>query len=476
MDAYFKFLSIHGIYDAMARISGKYIGTRAFYASALSIMLPIAIQNGLTNFVNLLDNVMVGRIGTEAMSGVSISNQLIFVFNLCIFGPVSGAGICSAQFFGKEDVEGIRESMRVKLVSGLAVSLLAIALFLSKGRFLISLFLRGDSNGGDMDATLAFGFSYLRIMLIGLPGFVMTQVYSSMLREGGETILPMKAGMAAIAVNLFLNWVLIFGNLGFPALGADGAAIATVISRYVEALSIIIVSRFSGRFRYMEGLYSSFRISSGLAGRILVSSLPLMLNETAWSFGMTFISQCYSTRGLNAVAGVNISTTINNLFNVTVLAMGNTIGIMIGHLLGAGKCDEAVDTDRKLIAFDLFIAAGTGIILSFIAPLFPMIYNTTEGARRIATQMILSQALILPLFAFKNGTYFTLRSGGRVIITILFDSAFLWIVGVPIAYFTSRYTSLPVYAIFLLVQAGDIIKCVIGYILVRKRIWVRRIV
>lgn len=452
-------------------------GDKAFYMMVLSIALPIMIQNGFTNFVNLLDNLMVGRIGTEEMSGVSVANQLIFVFNLSIFGTVSGAGIFGSQFFGKKDYEGIRTTLRFKIVIGTLLTVFATLIFILFGDRLISLFLTGDSNGGDLEATLHYAHSYLRIMLFGLPGFMLTQSYSSTLRECGDTLLPMKAGISAILTNLVFNYLLIFGHFGFPKMGCQGAAIATVLSRYVEAVLIISVSRTNTKKNpFLIGVWKTMRIERSMMKRIMKAALPLILNETFWSLGMTALMQCYSTRGLNAVAGCNIFSTISNLFNVTFMSIGNAIGIIIGQLLGAGKTEEAVDTDRKLIVFSIMIATLTAIILALLSPLFPRLYNTTNGARLIAMEMILAHSICLPLFSFKNATYFTLRSGGMVWITIIFDSAFLWVVSVPIAFIISRFTSVGVVWIYLSVQAGDLLKCILGYILVKKRVWVRNIV
>lgn len=461
----------------MGKIKNKYIGDKAFYTTVLAIAVPIMIQNGFTNFVSLLDNLMVGRVGTEEMSGVSISNQLLFVFNLCIFGIVSGAGIYGAQYFGKKDDEGIRITIRFKIIFSTIITLCSILLFIFQGETLISLFLQGNSDGGDLEATLYYGRKYLRVMLFGLPGFAITQVYASTLREGGETVLPMKAGIFAILTNLVFNYLLIYGRFGFPCLGVEGAAIATVISRYVECSIIIIIShKRKDKYSYLASLYSTLLIPKKMLIDITKAALPMILNETLWSLGMTFMSQCYSTRGLNAIAGSNISSTINNLFNVTFMSVGSAISIIIGQMLGAGKTEEAVDTDRKLITFSVLVGAGTGIVMAIVAPYFPNLYNTTEGAKLVATQLILAQACCLPIFGFKNASYFTIRSGGRVWITIIFDSAFMWAVSVPIAYLVSRYTSLSVLWIFLTVEAGDLIKCAIGYYLVKKRIWVRNIV
>ena len=217
----------------------KFIGDKKFYLMVLSIAVPIMIQNGITNFVSLLDNIMIGRIGTEQMSGAAIVNQLIFVYNLCIFGGVSGAGIFTAQYFGQKDHEGVRQTLRYKLWMAVILTALTIVLFLTAGDSLISMYLKGDGGAKEIQDTLAYGRQYLLIMLLGLPPFMMVQVYASTLRECGETVLPMKAGIVAVLINLAFNYLLIYGKFGFPEMGVRGAAVATVLSRYVEACSVL---------------------------------------------------------------------------------------------------------------------------------------------------------------------------------------------------------------------------------------------
>ena len=461
----------------MSNSKRKYIGTKAFYASTLAIALPIMIQNGFTNFVSLLDNIMVGRIGTEEMSGVSIANQLMFVFNLVIFGVVSGGGIYGAQYFGKKDSEGIKITIRFKLIIGFLATFIASIVLIFFGRDLVSLFLKGNEDGGDKLLTLESGYNYTLTMIPGLIAFSLSQVYASTLRESGETVLPMRAGLCAIAVNLFFNYLLIYGKFGFPKLGVVGAAIATVLSRYVEAFIIVFVShRKKDKYPFFMGLYKKIIIPKKNFKAIFLAAFPLIINETMWSIGMTFLSQSYSMRGLNAIAGYNISSVLLNIFNVTFMAVGSAISIIIGQLLGAGKIEEAVDNDRKLIVFSVMVGTLAALVMSSLSTLFPLLYNTNANARQIATELIIAEAVCMPLFALKNATYFTLRSGGRVWITLLFDSAFLWTFGIPVAYFVSRYTTLSVTWIYLAVQATDIIKCIIGIILVRKRIWVNNIV
>lgn len=455
----------------------KLFGDRAFYKMVLTVAVPIMIQNGITNFVGLLDNIMVGRVGTEQMSGIAIVNQLLLVFNLSIFGAISGAGIFCAQFFGCGDQKGVRHTFRFKLYICLLLLLSGVLILAVFGKNLILMYLHGEGQESSLTAALQYGQEYLWIMLVGLLPFVMEQIYTGTLRECGETMVPMKAGVIAVLVNLVLNWLLIFGSLGFPKLGVAGAAIATVISRYVQAAIVMIwTHRHSERMPFIAGVYKSIGIPGGLVGNILRKGTPLMINEVLWSAGMAMLMQCYSVRGLSVVAALNISTTISNVFNVVFIAMGSAISIIVGQLLGAGKMDEARETDIRLIAFSVFSCFGIGTILIICAPLFPMMYNTTLEVKTLAADFIRIAALCMPLAAFMHASYFTLRSGGKTVVTFLFDSVFLWCVSIPLAYVLSRFTGMPIVPLYLCCQLVDIIKCIIGFILVKKGVWINNLV
>lgn len=455
----------------------KFIGNKDFYKMVLMIAVPIMVQNGITNFVSLLDNIMIGQVGTEQMSGVAIVNQLIFVYNLCIFGGVSGAGIFTAQYFGQGNHEGVRQTMRFKLWMSAIITALTALLFWAGGTSLINAYLTGDGSAESAAATLAYGRQYLGIMLVGLPAFAIVQTYSSTLRECGQTILPMKAGIAAVIVNLSFNYILIYGKFGAPALGVAGAAIATVLSRYVEMLIVAVQAhRKQSEYAYISGLYHTLRVPKALTLQIIKKGSPLLFNETLWAAGMAMLTQCYSIRGLNVVAGLNVSNTINNVFNIVFIALGDSVAIVVGQLLGAGKMKEARDTDNKLIAFSVMCCMGVAVIMFLLAPLFPNLYNIHGEARQLAQYFIMATAVFMPQNAFLHATYFTLRSGGKTIITFLFDSVFIWCVSVLLAYLFSHYTALPVVAVYVIVQLGDIIKCTIGFLLVKKGVWLQNIV
>ena len=461
---------------AVKKVFGRFIGDKAFYGMILSIAIPMMIQNGITNFVNLLDNIMVGQLGTESMSGVAIANQLIFVFNLCVFGGISGAGIFCAQFFGSGNSEGVRQTFRFKLILCALLCVAFISIFMLFDDQLLSLYLH-ESDSGDLAITLSEGKTYLMIMLVGLVPFAITSSYVGTLRETGETMLPMKAGISAVLVNFVFNWLLIFGKLGFPVMGVAGAAIATVLSRYVElAIVVIWAHTHKQKHPYMEGLYSSLHISGTLLASIIRKGWPLLLNELLYSIGTTMIIQCYSMRGLSAIAAVNISSTLSNLFKVVFFASGNAIAIIVGNLLGAGRMEEARETDYKMIFTSVVMCGLIGMVLFIVAPLFPAMYNTTDEVRELATVFLRITAIIMPVMSFNHCCYFTLRSGGKTIITFIFDSMFIWVVLLPPTFAVAKLTALSVVFMYAMVQGLELIKSVLGFILVKGGSWISNIV
>ena len=451
---------------------------RIFYKRVLSVALPIMVQQGITNFVQMLDNVMVGQVGTIPMSGVAIVNQLMFVFNLCIFGAASGAGIFTAQFQGSGDHAGIRHTFRFKLLVGLLLSAVGAGIFLGFSRELIGLYLTGEGTPEEAAATMDYGLRYLKVMLVGLVPFALSNAYSGTLREIGETRVPMLGGIAAVLVNLVGNYILIFGHFGAPELGVVGAAVATVISRYVELAIVAFWTHTHGNVHpFIVGALRSFRIPGKLAGDIIRKGMPLLINEFLWSTGMAFLSQCYSTRGLEVVAAFNIATTISQVSNVVFLSLGNAVGILMGQMLGAGAPEEEVRRDNKrMIRLCVVVCFAVGAVAIALSGVFPKLYNTTESVRAIATGLICLTAVMMPVNSYNNAMYFTLRSGGQTFITFIFDSGFSWCVCVPVAYVLSRFTSLPILPLYGICVGVDVFKIFIGTRLLNKGVWIRRIV
>ena len=454
----------------------SYLGNRRFLQEFLIIAMPIAIQNGITNFVSMLDNLMVGQLGTHQMNGVSIVNQINLIPYLALFGAMAGAGIFTAQFYGSGNSEGIKYTFRFKLCVGVLV--VAVAVFISAvwGGNLISLFLHSE-NSDDVELTMKYGMEYLSVVMWSIVPFSLCQVYVSTMREVGQTVVPMKAGIAAVVVNVVMNWVLIFGKFGLPAMGVKGAALATIIARVTElAIVSVWLHTHSSDFSFVKGLLSSLRIPARLTRRIVIKCIPLIINESLWAFGMTALNQSYSTRGLDAVAGVNICSTLSNVFCVFFIAAGDAIAIMVGQLLGAGKKEEARRSDRILCTYSVLGSAMMGLIMAACAPFFPLFYNTTDNVRYLATVMLLVSSFMLPVIALTNAAYFTLRSGGNTFITFIFDGFYMLCVVVPLAFLLTRLTNLPIIPVYLICQITEAVKAVIGLVMVRKGIWVNNIV
>lgn len=458
-------------------MKNRFFGDKYFYKRILGLMLPIMIQNGIVNFVNMLDNIMIGQVGTVEMTGVAVANQLLFVFNLCIFGAVSGAGIFGAQFFGKKDHKGVQYTFRFKMIFCFALCLIGIGILFFGGQGLIRLYLTGEGAGGDAAQSLKFGYEYLLIMLVGLIPNTIAQCYASTLRETNRTVLPMLCGVSAVLVNLSLNYVLIFGHFGAPKLGVAGAAIATVISRFVEMLIIVIwVALHKKENPFIVGAYRSLYVPISLIRQIAIKGLPLMANETLWAAGVATVNQLYSMRGLSVVAANNISQTFWNVFSVAFLAVGVAIGIVLGQMLGADEKEEARLAASRLVTFSILLSVGVGICYAVAAGFIPAAFNTTNEVRLLATRLMQICAVAMPLDACANACYFTLRSGGKTFVTFLFDSVFVWAVQASVVAVLINFTALPILPLFAISQALNLIKAIVGITLVQKGIWVRNIV
>lgn len=458
-------------------INMRRLERKKVYKRALVLAVPMMIQNGITNAVGLVDNVMVGSLGTESMTAVSIAGQLFFVFFLAIFGGLSGPGIYSTQYFGQGNIEGVKEVFRLKWWIALFCLVVGTFIFLLWGNDLLRLYLQGQAEGIDAAATLRYGRQYMLIMLLGLPPMVVTQIYANTLREAGESMKPMIASVCSVVADICFNYMLIYGKFGLPRLEVRGAAVATVIARVVE-MSVIVLWAHCGKEKYafLQQVYRSMKVPVSMTVTILKKSLPIFFNEFLWAGGMAVMTQCYSIRGLTVVAGLTISNALCNMLNVVFIAMGNAVGILSGQMLGASEYEKAKRDSVRLMWFTGGMSLLLTIILIAVSGVFPLLYDTTAKVRHYGTVFIVITAIFFPLQGFLNALYFTLRSGGKTVITFLFDSMYTWVISVPAAYLLCRHSILPIVVIFTLVQSLDFIKVIVGYVLIKKGVWMNNLV
>ena len=472
----------------MNKFFRRFIGDKAFYRSVMIILLPLVVQQGITSAVNLLDNLMVGSLGEESLSAVSVVNQILMVFNLTIFGGLSGVSIFGAQFAGKGDVDGMRQSFRTKLYFGVAVVVIGVGLLLGFGEDFIRLYLEGEVDAARADLALSEGLDYLHIMLWGLLPFTLVQAYAGSMREMGKTVATMAGSVIAILTNLVLNFLLIYETREltvfgwtFTMWGADlgvrGAAIATVIARFVEMAFVLLYAHLhQHRYIFLKGAFRNGYVPLNLLGRIAVTGTPLMLNEVLWSLGMAFINQCYSSRGLTALTALNITSTAWNLFCIIMFAMGNAVSIMVGQCLGQGDKEGARSTDAKLLFITVVSHIFLGSLLCLCSGIIPTWFAVSDEARALASRTLLIAGAALPIHAVLHATYFTIRSGGKTFITFLFDSVYTWCVPAALAYCLSRLTDVDVVTIYFAVQFIDVVKLIIGLFMLRSDFWANNIV
>ena len=459
----------------MTSFKKKFIGDKAFYKMVLTLVIPLIIQQGITSFVSLLDNIMVGALGTASISAVAIVNQLMMVFNLTIFGAISGVAIFGAQFFGKGDMENFRFTFRFKMILSVIASVLGILVFVFFGGNLINMFLH-ESGGSaeEIKTTYDLAMQYMLIMLVGLLPFAIVQTYGGTLRETGETVEPMVASVIAILTNLVLNYLFMFGLFQW---GVFGAALATVIARYIEMLYVVIHAH-SHKYKYsfIVGAYKSLFVPLALIKKIAITGFPLLLNETLWSMGIAAINQSYSLRGLEAVAAVTMNSTAWQIFCIIMMAMGSAVAIIVGQHLGAGDIEKAKDVDNKLIFLTVVLHIGIGAVFMAASPFIPLLYNVESTVRSLATNLMLINGASLPIHAFVHVVYFTIRSGGKTLITFFFDCVYTWCVPVVLASVLCNFTDWPLPYVYFAVQFIDIVKTVIGVFMLKSGFWAKNII
>lgn len=454
----------------------KLIGSKQFYKEVIAIIIPIMIQQGITTFVGLLDNIMVGRLNVDAIAGVSIANQIIFIVTIALVGGLAGPGIFIAQYFGAKDEEALKQAFRAKMILAFLITVVAMVVLFIFGETFVRAFAKNDdqSLGVYNEVAIAYGMDYLRVITLGLPFLAGIQLYASTFREVAQTKVPMFAGIISVFVNLSFNMLLIFGYLGFPRLEVEGAAIATFIARIVE-FGILLYVAYKTKMVFTQDIFKHFRIDKKRFNNLVKKSIPLLTNELLWSTSMTLLLWAYSQRGTSVTAAYNISNTVANLFFIIFGALATGISVMVGNELGANQIEKAKENAYKLLFFSVIVCLGFGLILAIIAPFVPNLYNVTESVKTQATQFMWVISGLMWIFAFNAGCFFILRAGGMVVLTLLFDSFFAWIVILPIAVILSLYTTIPVIVIYLLAELTNLIKGFIGFHFVKNGKWARNL-
>jgi len=440
----------------------KLFGNRDFYRLVFKVTLPIMLQQVLINVVGLADNLMLGQLNEDVISGVYIASKIVFVCNLAIFGSIEGVSIFFAQYFGANDKEHLKGMFNLKVYFISIVGIIAMIVLALLGKPIALLFVN------DIQATIAA--NYMAIIAICIPFFVIDVAVGSCYREIRKSYIPTIGSLIALITNISLNYVFIF----VLDMGAVGAAIATVIAR-VASLSFTLIHLFVTKPLFINNVFKFPKFEGKLIGSIILKSLPLFFNEIGWSVGQTTLVYAFSKVTDTAASSLSITTTLFDLFYLASLSLGLGISVIVGNTLGENKIDEVKKQVTWFITLTIAVAGFMGILLAGASPLIASLYKISDAAKLCAIRMCLVNGILLILLSLNCSIFFIIRSGGMTYIVIVFDTAFVWLIQVPIALLLANYSNLPLENQFFIVHCSEIIKLVLGTILLKSNIWIKNL-
>jgi putative MATE family efflux protein len=438
---------------------------RGFYARLFKIALPIAMQNFITSSLNMVGVVMIGQLGDAPVAGVALANQIFFLLTLLLFGITSGAAMFTAQLWGKEDIHNIRKVLGISNALGLLAGLIFLAIAELAPDFAIGIYSQDP-------AVIALGSVYLRIFGWAFLLFPVTYSYSAVLRSIGDVRKPLLTTLTSLSLNTILSYLLIFGKFGFPAMGVAGAAIAALISRVLECGLLLWLTYRSGS-PAAGTLKDLLDIDLHFAQQILKPVLPIALNELLWSLGVTTYYVIYAHIGTEAVAAMNIASTIDNLAFVAFLSIGSACAVVVGNQIGAGQEREAYYSALRTIGLGIVgaILMG-GLILVTAGPVLSL-YKVSpiviEHAYKVLIIIAVTYWIRVANTIFFVGVF---RSGGDFRFAFFLDAGMIWVVGVPMAFLGADVFHLPVYWVYLMVLSDEFTKFAIGMVRLFTKKWI----
>ena len=441
---------------------------RKFLSNMLKIALPIMIQNLVTSSLNMADTIMVGKLGEVQIASVGIANQYFFLFTMILTGLCGGCSVFISQYWGKKDFANIKRMLGLGLASALFVSVVFMAAGFISTDAIISLFNK-DS------IVIDLGGKYLFIVLFSYIFTAVTFVYGYSLRSIGDTVAPLIVNIAALLCNVFLNYVLIFGKLGAPALGVEGAAIATLIARVLEAI-ILVILVYKDNGVLAANASELLDLSRDFFKRSYTIILPVLLNDVLWAMASLIYSVVYGRMGTGATAAIQICNTVSNMFMVVTFGMASASAIMVGNSIGEGKEDQAVDYAKKLMAVSLIVSIILGLSLALTAPLILDLFNISIEVRSSTLIMLYIISFIFVIrFLGMVIIVGILRGAGDARSSLIIEGLTMWFIGVPLTIMGAFLFKLPVHLVYALAILEEVVKFILGLMRLKSRKWINNI-
>lgn len=441
---------------------------REFYKLLFKLAIPLALQNLIASSLNMVDTIMIGQLGEEQIAAVGLANQIFFLLNLFLFGVCSGAAIFTAQYWGKQDIAGIHKVLGI----GLCLGIVTAGVFCLIAFFIPEKALRVFTEDYSV---IALGSQYLKIVSLSYVATAVTFVYAFILRSTGQVKLPMIISAASLGFNSLLNYMLIFGHFGFPVLGVQGAAIATVAARILEMV-VLLVAIYAGKYAPAAKLNEMFNFSMDFVKPFLFTTIPVILNEALWSLGVTMYMIVYARMGTEVVASANIASTIERLAMVLFIGMGHASSVMVGNQIGASDEEKAYLYARKLAVLGPFLGIFMGGALIITSGWILSVFNVSLVVRNATHKILFVLALIMPIKIFNMiNIVGILRSGGDTKFSLFLDTCGVWLIGVPLAFIGGLVLHLPIQWVYVLVVLEEVVKCIIGVNRLKSKKWINNL-
>lgn len=437
----------------------------SFYKSIFSISLPIATQNLITFAISMVDTIMLGRLGEISLSASAIGNNIFFILAVIIFGVGSASSVMGAQYFGKKDIKSIHKIMAImyRICLLLAIFFTFISFFFSKQ--LISIFT-------DDKLVIVEGAIYLRIISLGYILYALTSCTITILRSVKTIKISLLVYSVALVVNIFLNWVLIFGNLGFPALGVAGAAIATVLSRCSEILVILIfMSKFESKIKFK---FKHLKLLDKVMFKDFIKvSTPIILNEFFWAIGSSMICIIVARMGTNVVAANSINNVVNQFATLFIHGLSSASSVIIGNTVGEGDKKKVMEYANTICVLSIFMGILAGLTIYFLRPIAVNLYNISDDTKAIACEIMIATSIVSIFRALSaNILMGILRGGGDNRFVFWLEMSFLWFIAIPLGFIAAFVLKLPIVLVFLIIRSDEILKSFIGAFRVARGKWI----
>lgn len=445
----------------------SFFGDKLFYKEVTGIALPIMAQQFVTSFVNLIDNVMVGGIGQTALTSVTVANRYYMIASSIMFGLCGGAGIYIAQNYGAGKNDRCQKILNINLTIGfLIMSLFTSVLFINP-QFTIHLFSRTPE-------IVEMGLDYISYAKYTYIPYGISITCMMAMRAIGLNKIQLKVGVLTVLTNTILNYILIYGKLGVPAMGVKGAALATMIARLLE-MSIYLILLIRQNHFYRLDLRGLIFLDIPLMKSMLAKAVPLTLNELFFSIGVSMVFKSYIRTSEDLVAAISVVDTVMNLAFIVFGGLSSAVAIFIGGKLGAGKLEEAKRDAKKIITFGVMVSVILGAALFFVAPYIHYLYILSDPAIHALEVLIRIKSCLMPIYVINVCTFFVLRAGGDTLSTMLIDSGFLWIGPVAVSTLLSLFTPIELVPLYIIIELLDVVKMFIAFWFLKRGHWVRNL-